>query len=127
MNRRFGKNDIIFIGFLFIVCVATCVIIYGRGTTAGNYITITKDGEKIGVYSLAENREITIGEGEEINVIEVKDGKVSMKSASCPDHLCEKQMKIQYDMQSIICLPNKVVITINSSKTLDDDVDFIVQ
>ena len=70
MNRRFGKNDIIFISFLFLFCVVTCVIVYAGGTTGGNYVTITKDGKVVGEYSLLKDREITIGEGEQINIIQ---------------------------------------------------------
>jgi hypothetical protein len=44
-----------------------------------------------------------------------------MIDADCPDKLCEKQGKISKNGQSIICLPNKIVIKINSDT--DTDVD----
>ena len=59
------------------------------------------------------------------NVIQIKDGKVSMTYASCPDQLCVSQNDICFDKESIICLPNKVVLTISSDKK--SDVDLIIR
>ena len=43
-------------------------------------------------------------------VEEIKDGKVNMIEADCPDHLCMKQKAITDAGGTIVCLPNKVVI-----------------
>ena len=48
-----------------------------------------------------------------------------MKEASCPDQLCVDQNEIYFDKESIICLPNKVVITVVSD--VESDVDGIVR
>lgn len=125
MYKRFGKNDVIFIGFLLVFCIAVCVAVYKGGAVKGNYISITIDGELYGTYSLYEDRTIEIGEGDHINHIEIKAGKAYMVYASCPDQLCVEQNEISYDKQSIICLPNKVVITVTSDD--ESDVDIIVR
>lgn len=125
MNRRFGKNDVIFIGFLALFCVAVCVWVYKGGAVEGSYIVITVDGEEYGTYSLLEEQTITIGEGDTINIIEIKGGKAYMKEASCPDQLCVDQNEISFDKESIICLPNKVVITVISD--VESDLDGIVR
>ena len=69
--------------------------------------TITVDGKEYGTYSLAEDQTIQIND---TNVCEIKDGKVSMTEANCPDHLCMKQKAIDSTGGTIVCLPNKVVI-----------------
>lgn len=125
MNRRFGKNDVIFIGFLAVFCIAVCVWVYKGGAVEGSNIMITVDGKEYGTYSLLEEQTITIGEGETINIIEIKGGKAYMKEASCPDQLCVDQNEISFDKESIICLPNKVVITVISD--VESDVDGIVR
>lgn len=125
MYKRFGRNDVIFIGFMVLFCVAVCVAVYKGGAVTGSYITITVDGEKYGTYSLLEEQTITIGEGDHVNIIDIKDGKAYMTSASCPDQLCVKQNRISYDKQSIICLPNKVVVTVTSDNK--SDVDLIIR
>lgn len=125
MNRRFGKNDVIFIGFLVLFCIAVCVWVYKGGAVEGSNIVITVDGKEYGTYSLLEEQTITIGEGKTKNIIEIKGGKAYMKEASCPDQLCVDQNEISFDKESIICLPNKVVLTVISD--VESDVDGIVR
>ncbi len=125
MNRRFGKNDVIFISFLAVFCIAVCVWVYKGGAVEGSNIKITVDGKEYGTYSLFEEQTITIGEGETKNIIEIKGGKAYMKDASCPDQLCMDQNAISFDKESIICLPNKVVITVISD--VESDLDNIIR
>ena len=125
MNRRFGKNDVIFIGFLAVFCVAVCIWVYKGGAVEGSNILITVDGKEYGTYSLFEEQTITIGEGDKKNIIEIKGGKAYMKEASCSDQLCVNQNEISFDKESIICLPNKVVITVISD--VESDVDGVVR
>ena len=125
MNRRFGKNDVIFISFLAVFCIAVCVWVYKGGSVEGSKIIITVDGKEYGTYSLLKEQTITIGEGETKNVIEIRGGKAYMKEASCPDQLCVDQNEISFDKESIICLPNKVVITVISD--VESDVDDIIR
>ena len=73
----------------------------------GEMIHITVDGEEYGTWSLSENETIEIGE---TNVCEIKDGKVRMIKADCPDHLCMKQSPVDKNGGMIVCLPNKVII-----------------
>ena len=125
MNRRFGKNDVFFISFLAVFCIAVCIWVYKGGAVEGSNIMITVDGKEYGTYSLFEEQMITIGEGDTQNIIEIKGGKAYMKDASCPDQLCMDQKEISFDKESIICLPNKVVITVISD--VKGDVDAIIR
>jgi len=125
MNRRFGKNDVIFISFLAMFCIAVCVWVYKGGAVLGSNILITVDGKEYGTYSLLEEQTINIGEGDTKNIIEIREGKAYMREASCPDQLCVDQNEISYDKESIICLPNKVVITVISD--VESDVDGVVR
>ena len=112
MNRRFGKNDILLLGMLAVV-----ILVFYVGMTSalqsGDSIIITVNGSEYGRYSLTENKEIPIK----------IDGKVTyMLEADCPDQLCMHQNAISKDKESIICLPNRVVVTVESEQknTLDD-------
>ena len=125
MNKRFGKNDVIFISFLAVFCIAVCVWVYKGGAVEGSNIKITVDGKEYGTYSLFQEQTITIGEGETLNIIEIKGGKAYMKDASCPDKLCMDQNEISFDKESIICLPNKVVITVISD--VESDLDGVIR
>lgn len=46
---------------------------------------------------------------------EVKDGKIRLTKASCPDKICEKTGFIGSSAQSIICVPNKITVSVAGS------------
>ena len=125
MNRRFGKNDVFFISCLVIFCIVVCVAVYKGGGVEGSNITITVDGETYGTYSLFEEQTIVIEDGTAKNVIEIKGGEAYMSEASCPDQLCVDQNEISLDKESIICLPNKVVVTVTSD--VESELDGIIR
>ena len=125
MNRRFGKNDVIFISLLAVFCIAVCVAVYKGGSVEGSNILITIDGEEYGTYSLFEEQTIVIENGDAKNIIEIKGGKAYMLEASCPDQLCVDQNEISFDKESIICLPNKVVLTVISDA--ENELDGIIR
>ncbi len=50
-----------------------------------------------------------------------EDGKIKVDEEESPLHLCSKQGFIDKTYETIVCLPNKIVIKIVSSKTNDLD------
>lgn len=54
---------------------------------------------------------------------EVKDGKIRLTNASCPDKICEKTGYIGSSAQSIICVPNKITVSVAGS---DGSVDVTI-
>ncbi len=114
MNKRFTKNDFIFLIGIFIVAVAIFVAFRFWGRIDGSQIVITIDGTKHGTYSLSENREIPIETEDGNNLLVIKDGIAKMIKADCPDQLCVHQKGISLEKETIVCLPHKVVITVES-------------
>ena len=45
----------------------------------------------------------------------IEDGKAKMISADCPDQLCVHQSSIAKSKETIVCLPNKVVVEVQGS------------
>ena len=75
-------------------------------------VVITVNGKEYQTIPLNQNKTVRIAQNGHVNVMEVKDGKVRMLSADCPDKLCVKQGDIVATRQAIVCLPNRVVLTI---------------
>ena len=48
----------------------------------------------------------------EHNTVVIKKGKVFVKSADCPDQICVKHKAISKCGESIVCLPNRVIIEV---------------
>lgn len=46
------------------------------------------------------------------NTVKIENGEVFMKSADCKNQICVKTGKISKSGETIICLPNKVIVEI---------------
>ena len=101
------KKEAIFIASILVIAGILGLGFQISGQRSHNTIRITVDGKEFGTYSLSKDQVIHIGD---TNVCEIKDGKVTMIEATCPDHYCMKQKAVDEHGGSIICLPNKVVI-----------------
>lgn len=116
-EKKKTKNDIILIAVLLICAAVGIIYLYVfRGN--GDTVKVTLDGETYGVYSLAENiTEDIHSENGGLNRLVIKDGKAYVESATCPDGICVAHPPVFRDGESIVCLPNKVVVTV----TVKDD------
>ena len=71
---------------------------------------ITSDGQTVMTLSLSIDQQITVPSplgGS--NTVTVKDGKIGVTDASCPDHYCMKRGLCSGGNQ-IVCLPNRLII-----------------
>ncbi len=102
------KADLILILSLLLAS-ALLVTLTLATRTEGERVTVEVDGVLVATYSLSENGEWRIGTS---NTIVIEDGCVYMKDAECPTGSCIRTGKIRYVGESIICLPNKVTVTI---------------
>ena len=118
------KNDIILV-FSILVLALVCFLIFKACAKEGRYAVITVGGEIYKTVSLDTDcvTEVVTGErGEYKNTVTVKDGRVSVTYANCPDGICEKHRKIKYDGESIVCLPHKLTVTVEGGAEGDIDI-----
>lgn len=122
-GRRKLRNDIIFISVLIalIAAVALGVLLFAKD---GDTVVVTVDGQLYGEYPLSVDRQVEIVNGEGHNLLVIEGGKAFVKSASCPDGICASHRPVSKDGESIICLPNKVVVEIRARG--QDQPDIIV-
>ncbi len=122
----FRKSDIVLI-LVLISIFAIIMLTLSFISKGGNQVIVSVDGVKTYFFPLNEDLkfEITGYEGG-TNYLVIKDGEAYLKDASCPDHLCIHMGKISRAGQSIICLPNRVVIEIEGKSSESDDYDVIV-
>ena len=114
------KYDIIFFVVVGIILFFLLIAYFFLTRSNGYTCEIKKDNKIYGEYNLDKDREINIKEnGKVINVIVIKNKKVYMKKSDCPDKLCEKMGKISHVGETIVCLPNKIIITIKGDKPSD--------
>ncbi len=90
--------------------------------TDGETVTVEVDGVTVGEYSLSVDAVYELNNG--TNTLVIEDGKAYMKNTACPDHTCEKTGKIYRTGETIVCLPNKIIVKVNG-KAQDNDVDIV--
>ncbi len=117
------KADIIYISALSIIIIAISVVMGFALVAPTSTVVIEENGEIFGTYNLAENQIIEVGEG---NTVEIKDGKVFMIYANCPDQLCMHQPHLDNNLSSIVCLPNEVLVYLDTNEKSDDGIDVVV-
>lgn len=120
--KKARRNDIILISAVLLAALLG-IFIFLLCRQEGAYAVVTRNGEEIGRYSLAEDREIVFEDGAHKNIMVIENGKVSMKDANCPDRLCVGMRAAFYRGQTVVCLPHGIVITVVSE---DDTLDVIV-
>lgn len=107
------KNDIILIAVLLsLAALAALALLLFR--SEGDTVAVTVDGVLWGEYALNEDRVVEIRQGDALNLLVIENGRAYVREASCPDGICSAHRPIQYDGESIICLPNRVVVEIRS-------------
>ena len=119
------KNDIILIAIILVITIG-CLFgmrIWQKNNTMGDALAVvTIDGEVYGEYPLSEDltERIDLPDGS-YNVLTVKDGYAQVTEASCPDQICVHHNHIKYSGETIVCLPNKLVVEVQGGE--DNGID----
>lgn len=119
MCRRFGKNDWLFVGGLLVICVFVLIGFRLWNSREGSQVNITRDGVIYKVCSLSENQSVDITDenGMVTNTLLIQNGKAKMIEADCRDQLCVHQKAISIQNENIVCLPNRVVVTVTNEES----------
>jgi hypothetical protein len=127
---KLKKADILLIGGIIAFgCVLGLVILLTQHK--GNIVQVRVDGTIIENLQMTDNLTYEInGVNGGTNLLIIQDGEAWVEEASCPDGLCKNMGKISQVGQSVICLPNKVVVEILDKEgevSGTPDVDVIVR
>ena len=126
-RRRLLRNDIILIGFLLLIAAIGMLYLF-KFRSRGDTVKVTVDGKIYGTYSLNDDvtEDIYSGKNNQYhNRLVIKNGKAFMEKATCPDGICVDHAPIFRDGESIVCLPQRVVITVITAEDSDNP-DIIV-
>ncbi len=115
-----NKFDIFLISIILLISLIIYVFIYDND---GSNAIVTYENKEVLKIDLS-NKEYRVYEVDGYNgkvKIETKDGMVKVIEEISPKHLCSRQGYISKAGETIICLPNKVIIKIEN-----DEVDTVV-
>ena len=121
-NKRL--NLILVLAIAAIACVGLVATrLMGANTNADTATVVIRDGEQ-NVYELPLSQNTTKSVTTDLgtNLIEIKDGRVHVEEADCPNQDCVHQGWIDAAGEQIVCLPHKLTVDIvdESAKTTYD-------
>ena len=120
-NKTNGyRLDIIVIASILLASLSLLLIL-NLTKKEGALAVVEIDGQVVAEYPLYKEGVFSLNGG--TNVLVVEDGTAYLNYSSCPDHTCENIGKIRYVGETIVCLPNKVTITIIGDA--EDGVDLV--
>ena len=121
MNIKKYRWDIIVIATLLLVTLLV-VLLTVLTKEDGNYVVVEIDGAIDGKYSLSQDGVYSLNNG--TNILVIENGTAYLSYSSCPDHTCERTGRIRYVGQTIVCLPNRLSVTVKGEQP-ENGVDFI--
>jgi hypothetical protein len=125
MKNQKKRNDLI-LAVVMILVAAAGFLWYNLSKEEGGYVAVIQEGESIEQFSLNEEVEYRIElEDGSFNLLKIKNGKVYMQEASCPDQICVNHRPINSVGETIVCLPNEIVLKVveQSSKP---EIDMVI-
>ncbi|MBE6779994.1 MAG: NusG domain II-containing protein [Ruminococcaceae bacterium] len=102
--KKADKKLIIVLAAVGVIALAAVLLCSQKGTR----VVITQDKKQLFSGSLYYNQTIELG----TNVVEIKNGSVDVVSATCKNKVCVNHKKITKKGEQIVCLPNKIIITV---------------
>ena len=102
---------------LFAAVAALCIVLSLPllQQEESRFARITSGGREIKTVDLLVDQEFTV-DGK--NTVTVKDGKIAVTWADCPDHYCMKRGYCSGGAD-IVCLPNRLVIEFLGDQEVD--------
>ena len=116
-GRPMKKNDLILIAALLAVALLAYagVSLYSKVSTNKAEAVVYQQGKEQGRYRLSENTVVEISlENGDYNILQIREGQAEITEASCPDKTCVRHRPISRQGESLVCLPNQLVVEIEN-------------
>lgn len=107
MVKDLKKGDFLVIVTVAVAFVLSIALLFSF-SKQGSRVVIKQNNKIVYNQSINKNNEFDTG----TNVIVIKNGVVFIKNATCKNQICVKTGQISKKGESIVCLPNKVIVEI---------------
>ena len=108
---------IIAIAVILAVCLALSIWLL-RPSEPAAYAQVWSEGKLLHTLPLAIDQQLTVATDKGTNVITVKDGRIAVTQADCPDGYCMDRGFCSGGLQ-IVCLPNELEIRFLGEQDVD--------
>lgn len=122
---KLRKADLLLLAAALVFGVVLAAVLLLR--SPGGTVQVRVAGAVTAGYPLDVDASYTItGANGGTNLLVIEDGAARIEEASCPDGVCVHTGRIRRNGQSIVCLPNQVVVEIVSDTENSSGVDITV-
>jgi len=105
------KNDVLLVAALLILGGALALFLLLTRQEGGT-ARVQVDGETVMELPLSEDTRTVLGEDGHSNTLVVENGAARVVEADCPDQVCVRHGAVRYAGESIVCLPHRLIVTI---------------
>jgi len=114
-DLKIRKSDIVLTFSIVFICVVLAVIPFFFSRD-GSSVLIYVDGKLFAEKNISENSRTDV---DGMLTVVVENGKVYIENSVCPVGVCEHTLPITKSGDSIICLPNKIMVKISGEGETD--------
>lgn len=111
-----STSDAVLIGLVLFLSILSILWIGGvdGGLSAGSKVAeIYRGGRLVEYVDLTRNKRMNLLEKK--MQIEIREGKIRVLKSDCPQQICVNMGWIQHPGETIVCVPNKILIEIKSA------------
>ncbi len=98
--------------FVLACVVAVSVSLVSALTHQGTSVVVEVQGSPVYRLDLREERSVEIRGVQGVLHVQVRDGKVAVIDADCPNHVCVRTGWRSRAGEVIVCVPNKTIVRI---------------
>ena len=111
------KRELILVLFILLVAAAGFFINHTLHQKPAAQLQITVDGNVTQTFDLTKDTDTMIdGVNGGTNHLIIENGTAYFSEASCPDKVCVHQGKKHLNSDTIVCLPNQMIVTITGGE-----------
>ena len=110
------KVWIILLAAVLVVCAGLSVWLLWP--SQADTVEVWFEGKLFGTYDLNEDRTFSVTTENTNNTIEIKNGKIAVTAANCPDQYCVKRGWCSGGAQ-IVCLSHGLVLKFRENNAID--------
>lgn len=112
------RTWILLLAAVLVVCLGLSAFLF-RPHADAVFAEIISQGKAVKTVDLRIDQQFTVTTSQGgCNVVTVRDGKIAVTEASCPDHYCMDRGFCSSGAQ-IVCLPNRLVIRFLGKQAVD--------
>lgn len=115
------KGELLFLAAL--LSLSILLMVFHKGSFTGDTVTISIGRSLYQEVPVDQDQIIDVmnDDGTHLLTVRIQNGSVEVIESTCKDHICMDSGPIKHVGQTLVCLPNQVVITLDSTNQKGPD------